>query len=75
PLQLQKIIKDYVFKKPNPSSTIHTQLSKTWATFHFSIQENEKELINQEESINSNNNSILINSADIIDMELDTLSR
>ncbi|CAG8820520.1 15828_t:CDS:1, partial [Gigaspora margarita] len=29
PLQLQKITKDYVFEKPNPSSTIHTQSTKT----------------------------------------------
>ncbi|CAG8811269.1 41847_t:CDS:2, partial [Gigaspora margarita] len=38
PLQLQKIIKDYVFERPNPSSTIHTQPTKTWAAFHSSIQ-------------------------------------
>ncbi|CAG8796681.1 21540_t:CDS:2, partial [Dentiscutata erythropus] len=49
PLQLQKITKDYVFEKPNPSSTIHTQPTKTWTAFHSSIQENKKELISQEE--------------------------
>ncbi|RIB06199.1 hypothetical protein C2G38_2046980 [Gigaspora rosea] len=75
PSQLQKITKDYVFEKTNPSSTIHTQPTKTWTAFHSSIQENEKELISQEESVNSNNNSILINLTNITDMELDTPSR
>ncbi|CAG8637088.1 7831_t:CDS:2 [Dentiscutata erythropus] len=51
PSQLQKITKDYVFEKPNPSSTIYTQPTKTWAAFHSSIQENKKELISQEEEL------------------------
>ncbi|CAG8788923.1 14636_t:CDS:2, partial [Dentiscutata erythropus] len=77
PLQLQKIIKDYVFEKPTPSSTAHTQPAKTWTTFHNSIQdEGEEELINQEEDgVNSDKDLGLINSENTTDMDIDAPSR
>ncbi|CAG8550618.1 1534_t:CDS:2 [Gigaspora rosea] len=76
PLQLQKIIKDYVFEKPSPSSTTHTQPVKTWTAFYTSTQNKcKKEFMTQENSMNSDEDSVLINSANITDMDIDALSR
>ncbi|CAG8631653.1 15670_t:CDS:2, partial [Gigaspora rosea] len=68
PLQLQKITKDYVFENPSPSSTTHTQLVKTWTAFT-------QKFMNQENSMNSDEDSVLINSASITDMDIDASSR
>ncbi|CAG8668881.1 16386_t:CDS:2, partial [Gigaspora rosea] len=77
PLQLQKIIKDYFFEKPNLSSTVHTQPEKTWTTFHTFIQdEGEKKLINQDNSsVNSDKDLDLINSENTTNMDIDAPSR
>ncbi|CAG8800494.1 13393_t:CDS:2, partial [Gigaspora rosea] len=76
PSTIEKIIKDYVFEKPSPSSTTYTQPVKTWTV---STQNKcKEEFMNQANirlSMNSDEDSVLINSENITDMDIDASLR